>query len=176
MLSHESRPLAVWLIFDVGQKMKTLSLAALLFLTAARTTMAAENVASVRSEDAEMLAAIQQARDSFKKFLDAFMSPKPKQSAFLVKIAFVKGSEVEHIWLADLDLASAKPTGVIADSPIRKDLKFKQRVEIDFTCLSDWMYVEDGKLVGGFTTRLLRSRMSPEERKKLDAESPYRFD
>lgn len=156
--------------------MKTLALVALLILSAARTTMAVENVTPVRSEDAEMRAAIQRARDSFKKFLDAFMAPAPKQGAFLVKIAFVKDSEVEHIWLADLDLVSAKPTGVIANPPIRKDLKFKQRVEFDFTYLSDWMYVEDGKLVGGFTTRLLRSRMSPEERKRSDAESPYRFE
>jgi uncharacterized protein YegJ (DUF2314 family) len=156
--------------------MKTLALVALLFLTATHSTMATENVAPVRSEDPEMMAAIQQARDSFRKFLNAYMSPTPKQSAFLVKIAFVKGSDVEHIWLADLDLAGAKPTGVIADTPIRKDLRFKQRVEIDFTYLSDWMYIEDGKLVGGFTTRLLRNRMSSEERKKLDAMSAYRFE
>jgi hypothetical protein len=38
-----------------------------------------------------------------------------------------------------------------------------QRVPIDFAHVSDWMFVDGGKLVGGFTTRLLRMRMSPEE-------------
>lgn len=161
---------------NVGQNMKVVALAAILLFAATHAAIATENVAPIKSEDAEMLAAIQQARDSFKIFLDAFLTPKPKQSAFLVKIAFVKGSDVEHIWLADLELGGAKPTGVIANPPVRKDLKFRQRVEIDFTYLSDWMYVEDGKLVGGFTTRLLRNRMSPEEKKQADADSPYRIE
>lgn len=138
--------------------------------------MDTENVAKVKSEDPEMLAAIQEARSSIKMFLDAFTAPTPKRSAFLVKIAFVKGDSVEHLWLADLDLGAAKPTGVIANPPLRKDLKFKQRVEIDFTYLSDWMYVEDGKLVGGFTTQLFRKRMTPGERQKADSESPYRIE
>jgi uncharacterized protein YegJ (DUF2314 family) len=68
------------------------------------------------------------------------------------------------------------PTGVIANPPVRKDLKFKQRVQIEFSHLSDWMFVDNGKLVGGFTTRLLRKRMAPEEKKRADAESPYRID
>jgi hypothetical protein len=62
--------------------------------------MAAENVAPIRSDDPEMLAAIQEARASIKTFLDALMSPMPKQSALVVKIAFVKRAKVEHIWLA----------------------------------------------------------------------------
>ena len=138
--------------------------------------MATENVSSVSSEDPEMLAAIHEARASVKKFLDAFVAPQPKQRAFLVKIAFVKDGDVEHLWLADLNLAGARPTGVIANPPLRKDLKFKQRVEIDFTFLSDWMYVDEGKLVGGFTTRLLRRRMTSEERTKADSESPFRIE
>jgi uncharacterized protein YegJ (DUF2314 family) len=136
----------------------------------------ADNIAAVRSDDAEMMAAIQEARLSIKTFLDAFMAPKPNQSGFLVKIAFVNGTDVEHIWMADLVWRGGKPTGVIAVPPARRDLKFKQRVEIDFRYLSDWMYVEDGKLVGGSTTRLLRRRMTPEERMKLDAESPFKID
>ena len=159
-----------------GTRMKAIAILAFLLLATPYSNMAAENVTSVKSEDPEMLAAIQEARSSIKVFLDAFVSPKPNQSAFLVKIAFVKGEDVEHIWLADLNLSGPKPTGVIADSPIRKDLKFKQRVEIDFLYLSDWMYVEDGKLVGGFTTRLLRKRLNTEERKKLDAESPFKIE
>ena len=161
---------------DGRTKMKTCTFLVLFFLTVPRIAMATENVAPIRSEDPEMLAAIQQARDSIKDFLEAFINPTQNQSSFLVKVAFVKGSEVEHIWLADLVLGGTKPTGVIANPPIRKDLKFKQRVEIDFTYLSDWMYVDDGKIVGGFTTRLLRSRMSPDERKKSDAELPYRYE
>jgi uncharacterized protein YegJ (DUF2314 family) len=126
--------------------------------------------------DPEMLAAIQQVRASMGTFLNAFAAPTAKQSSFLVKVAFLKDDIVEHIWLANLEFNGAKPTGTIAHPPRRKDLKLEQRVEIDLNYLSDWMYVEDGKLVGGFTTRLLRKRMTPEERTRANAESSYRIE
>ena len=50
-----------------------------------------------------------------------------------------------------------------------------QWVSFDPDDITDWMYIEDGRLIGGYTTRLLRERMSPEERKQLDASAPYKF-
>jgi uncharacterized protein YegJ (DUF2314 family) len=138
--------------------------------------MDADTVISIPANDRGMAAAIAKARQSFRQFIDTFSHPKPGQNAFLVKMAFDSPSGTEHLWLADLDLSAAKPTGVIADVPTRPDLQFKQRVEIDFTRLSDWMYVEDGKLVGGYTIRLLRERMTPAERKEADAAMPFRIE
>jgi uncharacterized protein YegJ (DUF2314 family) len=135
-----------------------------------------EPVASIRADDPEMVAAIDAARQSVGQFIEAFSHPKPGQRAFLVKIAFSRNSQVEHLWIADLDFHGKTPTGVIADSPIRLDLKFMQRVDIDISQLSDWMYVEDGKLVGGYTTRVLRRRMSTSERKEMDAACGYVID
>lgn len=50
-----------------------------------------------------------------------------------------------------------------------------QRVEFEPLYISDWMYIEDGYLVGGYTTRVIRDRMTEEERKKHDAQAPYKF-
>jgi uncharacterized protein YegJ (DUF2314 family) len=135
--------------------------------------MDADSVISVRADDQEMAAAINAARQSVGRFVEAFTNPKKGQRSFLVKIAFSKANRVEHLWLADLDFHGKTPTGVIADNPIRPDLKFMQRVDIDLSQLSDWMYVEDGKLVGGYTTRLLRKRMNPSERREMDATCGY---
>ena len=110
-------------------------------------------------EDAELRAAIDQGRASIRMFLEAFTKPAEKQNSWRVKIAFVKEGVVEHLWLASLNLNGAKPTGIIASPPRRHDLKLNQQVEFDPSQLCDWMYVEDGELVGGFTTRLLHRRM-----------------
>lgn len=129
----------------------------------------------VPSDDPEMLEAIARARRSVKDFFDAFTKPRRGQTSFLWKIAFSDGGRVEHIWLADLDFSGPKPRGVVANEPSLPGFQFKQSIEFDASYLSDWMYVDDGKLVGGFTTRLLRQRMTPEERRSLDDRVPYTF-
>jgi uncharacterized protein YegJ (DUF2314 family) len=138
--------------------------------------MDADSVIPVRADDRDMAAAINAARQSVGQFIDAFAHPKPSQRAFLIKIAFSKGSAVEHLWIADLDFHGQTPTGTVADTPATVNLKFMERVQIDISKLSDWMYVDNNKLVGGFTTRLLRKRMSPSDRKEMDAKCGFTID
>jgi uncharacterized protein YegJ (DUF2314 family) len=138
--------------------------------------MDADSVIPVRADDPEMLAAINSARQSVAQFIDAFSHPKPGQRAFLLKMPFSKGSAVEYLWIADLDFRGETPMGTVADAPSKVDLKFMQRVQIDITKLSDWMYIDNGKLVGGFTTRVLRKRMSSSERKEMDAQCGFTID
>jgi len=42
--------------------------------------------------------------------------------------------------------------------------------------ISDWLYLEDDLLVGGFTLRVIRDRMSPVERMQFDASVPFRVE
>jgi uncharacterized protein YegJ (DUF2314 family) len=127
------------------------------------------------SEDEQMEAAIGEAKASFKKFIEAFCHPTERQKSFLVKVVFDEGEQREHIWLADLDLRGEKPSGVVANEPNLPSLKFMQRVEFEPLYISDWMYIEDGCLVGGYTTRVIRDRMTPDERREHDAQAPYKF-
>jgi uncharacterized protein YegJ (DUF2314 family) len=39
--------------------------------------------------------------------------------------------------------------------------------------ISDWMYVDNGKLVGGYTIRVLVDKLPPNERKQVEQESGY---
>jgi uncharacterized protein YegJ (DUF2314 family) len=97
------------------------------------------------------------------------------QKSFLVKVVFDEGEQREHIWVADLGLAGDKLRGVIANEPNLPSLKFMEKVEFEPRYISDWMYIEDGYLVGGYTTRVIRDRMTPEERAAHDAQAPYKF-
>jgi uncharacterized protein YegJ (DUF2314 family) len=51
-----------------------------------------------------------------------------------------------------------------------------QAVSFPLERLSDWLYVEGGKAMGVFTVRLLRTRMSDEERRAHDSYYPFSFD
>jgi uncharacterized protein YegJ (DUF2314 family) len=127
------------------------------------------------SEDEEMELAIYAAKHSFGDFLAAYSEPKSGQEGFLVKVAFIDGEDVEHIWVADLEFVDMHFRGVIANEPSLRSLHFMQPVEFEPPQITDWMYIENGRLVGGYTTRLIRQRMSAEERAALDAMAPYTF-
>src|SRR5262245_40558027 len=88
--------------------------ACLLALTAT-AVMADEQTIGVADDDREMNAAISEARRTIKQFYDAFANPRKGQTSFLLKVVFVSGDQVEHIWLADLEFSGAKPKGVIAN-------------------------------------------------------------
>ncbi len=137
--------------------------------------MTADFTIPFSSDDAQMKAAIDQARSTIKQFFDAYSKPTTEQKAFLVKVVFHECDESEHIWLADLDFSGELPSGVVANNPDLSSLRFMQKIKFEPSNISDWMYVEGGRLVGGFTTRVIRDRMTPEERSKYDARSPYKF-
>ena len=42
--------------------------------------------------------------------------------------------------------------------------------------ISDWMYLKNGRLVGGESIRVLRNKMSASERAKFDASAPFKID
>jgi len=93
-----------------------------------------DEVVGIRSDDAEMLSAINEARKSLRQFLEAFFAPKPNQKHFLLKVAFEEKDEREHIWLADLDLSSTPPTGVVANEPKIRSIEYMQRVQSISSC------------------------------------------
>ena len=40
--------------------------------------------------------------------------------------------------------------------------------------LTDWMYFEDGKVVGGYTIRVLRTRMNAEDGAEFDRQMQFK--
>jgi uncharacterized protein YegJ (DUF2314 family) len=130
---------------------------------------------NIPSAEEEMIAAIRHAQLTLGDFFAAYERPRDGQNSFLLKVAFEEGESIEHIWLADVQFSSSGSRGVVANEPSMSSLRYKQVVEFDPMRITDWMYVEDGRLVGGFTTRLLRDRMTPAERARMDTELPYRI-
>ncbi len=109
-----------------------------------------------------MEAAIDEAKNSIRQFFDAFRNPTPQQTSFLVKIAFDIGDSYEHIWVADLDFTGKKARGVVAVEPHTNLIRFMEPIEFELRYISDWMYMDSGSLIGGYTTKLLQSRTTHE--------------
>ncbi len=130
---------------------------------------------SFTEDDVQMRFAIEEAQRTLKQFFDSFSRPKPDQEHFLVKVQFSVAGQVEHIWVADIDASVSPLQGTLANETDLPGLKFMERVEFHPTQITDWMYVESGYLVGGYTTQVVRNAMSMAERAEYDAAAPYRF-
>jgi uncharacterized protein YegJ (DUF2314 family) len=126
-------------------------------------------------DDPQMEAAIKHARMLLGVFFAAYTRPKPNQRSFLIKARFEEGEQSEHIWLADLNLSKIPSSGTVANEGKIPRLKFMQTVEFVPDQITDWMYIEDGFLMGGFTTKIIRRRMTEEERASYESSSPYKF-
>jgi uncharacterized protein YegJ (DUF2314 family) len=137
----------------------------------------ADSTVPVATEDAEMNGAISNAQASLTNFIAAFQAPRTNQNYFLIKGKFNEGKTVEHIWVADLTFSGQAFKGVIANQPESiHSLQFKQPVAVPLPEVSDWMFVQDGKLMGAYTSRVLRNRMTEQQRHELDASLPYKYD
>ena len=129
------------------------------------------DVVGVDSEDTEMNGAIDQARQTTEVFLRVLAAPKPNQTDFSAKRPYpTKGSSSkEHIWISQLSYDGKLLHGKISDDPVNiPNLKIDDAVSFSPSELSDWMYLEDGKIVGGYTIRVLRKHMSAQKSADFD--------
>ena len=105
-------------------------------------------------------------------------SPKPNQSGFAVKKKFpIRGDEGEHIWLTELTYDGKEFHGRVNNEPVDvKNVKLGDRSSVSPAEISDWMFVQDGRLVGGATIRILYDLSSPAGRKKFEKETGLKSD
>ncbi len=129
---------------------------------------------TVESDDSEMNNAILQATASLYKF-DAALSSKNKlYDYFTLKVRYSTPDGGEHIWVGDIKQEKGDYYGVINNTPeSTTEVKLGDTVKVNKNNITDWMYVENNKLRGGYTVRLLRNRMNEAERKQFDSTTFY---
>jgi uncharacterized protein YegJ (DUF2314 family) len=87
---------------------------------------------------------------------------------------FTDGIHVEHIWLSDLIFDGKKFHGKIGNEPLDiKKFSLGDHTEVLPSDISDWMIIEDNRLIGGYTIRVLRDNMSDNEKKEFDQKLPF---
>lgn len=128
-----------------------------------------ENVVTVDKNMKKMNDAIKKANRELPFFIKNYQNPKADQTYFSIKVALTADGYTEHIWLNKFQFDKKPYTGHLSNNPYYiKSVKFGDKIEFKKMDVSDWMIVQDGKLIGGYTIRVIRDAMSEEDRKKFD--------
>jgi uncharacterized protein YegJ (DUF2314 family) len=130
-------------------------------------------VVKVTSADADMNAAIARARDTLPTFWASFDAPKPSETGHGLKVRFaVSPDRFEHIWMSEVEkLPDGNFSGRFANQP--SDLPGKNegdQVEFKQVDITDWLFIRNGKVVGGETIKLLLKSMPKEEADAMRAQ------
>lgn len=134
-----------------------------------------ESVGYFDETDPEMAIAREKARNTFKYFWRELSWERrrivPGLDLACVKLAFAERSSVtgdnvvEHMWITEIDFDGDIVSGSLANQPNwLQTVAEGDRVSVPLGRIADWMYVIAGKVFGGFTVYLIRSRMSVSER------------
>ena len=116
--------------------------------------------------------AVQQAHKTLNKFIAALRSPKASQSRFAIKKAFVEGDKVEHIWLNEVSFDGRLFHGKVDNEPVDlKGVRLGDEVSVSPNEISDWMYVQKGRLVGGYTICAMCRNMSSADKIRFEKDA-----
>jgi uncharacterized protein YegJ (DUF2314 family) len=138
---------------------------------------ARDPVVSVPADDPQMNAAIRDARRTVATFIAAVKSPKSSQNGFSVKMRIDDGDAVEHFWLEHVSFDGSVFRGTIdSDAETVTNVRLGDPERVKPSEISDWMYIDHGVLLGGYTIRALRNRLSGPDRAEFDRSLPFKIE
>ncbi len=130
----------------------------------------------VPADHAAMHQAVIRARRSVGKFIAALQHPTATDTDFAVKKPCYENGQVEHIWLTDVRFVGNRFQGRLDNQPRKiTRLKMGDLVSVNPNEISDWMYVRDGVLVGGYTLRAHYTELTPQEKQAFDQATNFRM-
>jgi uncharacterized protein YegJ (DUF2314 family) len=114
-------------------------------------------VLGAAGDDAEMNAAIAAARKTWPRFV-SWLETHPAESGY-AKWPVTEDGKTEHLWVRVTKLETDTVHGVVENAPVDlRKVKIGEKVSFPARQISDWMYLEGGKLNGGYTVEVLRKR------------------
>lgn len=126
------------------------------------------SASTLPATDVELESAIRQARNTLDQFTDKITSPHPDRTFVAVKVRFFPPDGLpQDIWVDEITYTGSSFRGNIGDDIPSLKLSAGEKIVVPTKDIVDWMIVEDGKLVGGYTIRLAYQRMSPEEKERF---------
>jgi uncharacterized protein YegJ (DUF2314 family) len=174
-----------WLLVALSYSVFTLATAYADHPTPMNTTAPQPNVSTdetnnqfeIQKNREDMKQAVQEARKTVKQFIAQLQKPGSSDTHFEIKKRFTYKNVSEHVWLSDVKFVENRFQGRIDDDP--KDLpniKIGDLVSVNPSEISDWAYVSNGKLVGGYTIRVRYKQMSPAEKAQFEKEVDFRIE
>lgn len=121
-------------------------------------------VVLVDNDDAEMAAAIRQARARLDEFLALAANPPAGTSGFKLKVMVRDGEDTEHFWVTPFEVAGKGFKGTLANEPqVVSNVEAGEDIEFSRAQISDWGYSRNGRQVGSYTVCVLFKKMPKEQ-------------
>jgi uncharacterized protein YegJ (DUF2314 family) len=142
-----------------------LFLALLIFSCKERNTSSLGDPILHMSQSDETLNAIaQNVRETLPAFMRKQQAPAPGERDFMIKYPFETGEDsgfgYEHIWLGEIHFRDGRYYGKVINQPYYAGgLKQGDITPFNTDDISDWMYIRDGKIVGGLSVKYLIERI-----------------
>ncbi len=124
----------------------------------------------IPNEDERMNWAIEKANLTLWYFEESLKNPQQYQNYFSIKVCIMDGEIGEHIWLIEPHFdEEGNLFGTVGNEPVDvKTVKLDQKVGVDRDFISDWMIIEGGRLVGGYTLRAIRDGIPDNQKEEFD--------
>ena len=131
-----------------------------------------------KAEQARLDSVTQLGHETFGDFRTAFTEQKAGTENFFVKQKFGTNTEQEeHLWISDIEARGDSLFGVVNSQPrATREVKLNDTILIDPARITDWMYYDNGKLMGGYSVKYERSKLSAEEKAEFDKQYNVSFD
>lgn len=132
--------------------------------------MSDDNVFYANDSDETMNRAMDKARETIGYFEKSLHDPQPGQWSFSAKVGLQDGDIREHLWLGDVKIdEDGAVYGTVSNEPVNlTNVSLGAKVLVKGEDISDWMIIERGRLIGGYTVRVYRDQLDEAARADFD--------
>jgi len=131
----------------------------------------------VTSDNESMNVAISMAKGSIDQFDKAFESRDSAFSDFAVKKKYYTEEGGEHMWIGVTKIVDGNYEGTVNnDAEATREVKYGDSVMVRKDEITDWMYLENNVLRGGYTIREIRRHLSKEEQIQFDKDLSFKIE
>jgi uncharacterized protein YegJ (DUF2314 family) len=123
-----------------------------------------DEIARVREDDANMAAAFHKARATLKEFLALVREPRPSITNYAVKIGIPDRKQKEFFWISRFTQEDGRLVGRIDNTPrLVRNIREGERISFEESDVVDWLYRENGKMIGNYTACALIKNETPQQ-------------
>jgi uncharacterized protein YegJ (DUF2314 family) len=123
----------------------------------------------IEQNDAEIERIADNARRAFPIFLRNLSRPEKGAGNFFIKYPLTAADGgMEQVWLSSIHFKNGLYYGILANTATRLDnMKKGGVITFEPDAITDWMYIQDGKIMGGRSIKYLLEKI-PEEKRSAD--------
>jgi uncharacterized protein YegJ (DUF2314 family) len=123
-----------------------------------------DEIARVAPADPDMDAAFKKARATLKEFLALVRQPRETITNYAVKVGIPHREGTEYFWISRFIQEKDRLVGRIDNTPrMVRNVREGERISFKESDVVDWLYRENGKMVGNYTACALIKKEPPQQ-------------